>query len=78
MKFYKFVGIIPAILVENTVLKRDHWSNYMYLFIDKLMVYELVNVVMIFRFYLEISVNKTCPCKSVNLYMYNVIGIDFI
>ena len=42
------------------------------------MVYELVNVVMIFRFYFEISVNKTCPCKSVNLYMYNVIGIDFI
>ena len=68
--------MIPPILVENTVLKRDHWSNYMYLFIGKLMVFGQFNVVMIFRFYLEISVNKTC--KSVNLYRYNVFGIDFI
>ena len=33
------VRIIPAILVESTVLKRDHWSNYIhYLFIGKLML----------------------------------------
>ena len=32
------VGIILAILVENSVLKRDYWSNYLYLFIGKLML----------------------------------------